>query len=53
MLVPGHIVSLYVATWGHNGSGLGADEKEIVLLVYVIIDVSTATVSLKCRLLLV
>ncbi|XP_065090667.1 RNA-binding protein fusilli isoform X3 [Ochlerotatus camptorhynchus] len=41
MLVPGHVVSLYVATCGYNGAALGSDEKEIVLLIYVIIDVQT------------
>ncbi|XP_055628713.1 RNA-binding protein fusilli isoform X3 [Toxorhynchites rutilus septentrionalis] len=41
MLVPGHVVSLYVATCGYNGAALGSDEKEVVLLIYVIIDVQT------------
>ncbi|XP_039450527.1 RNA-binding protein fusilli-like isoform X1 [Culex pipiens pallens] len=41
MLVPGHVVSLYVATSGYNGAALGSDEKEVVLLIYVIIDVQT------------
>lgn len=45
MLVPGHVVSLYVATCGYNGAALGSDEKEIVLLIYVIIDVQTNNVS--------
>jgi hypothetical protein len=45
MLVPGHVVSLYVATSGLPGAGLGSDEKEIILLVYVIIDVQTTKVS--------
>uniref|UniRef100_A0A1B0CWC1 Putative rna-binding protein fusilli n=1 Tax=Lutzomyia longipalpis TaxID=7200 RepID=A0A1B0CWC1_LUTLO len=44
MLMPGHVVSLYVATCGLGGSGLGSDEKEIVLLVYVIIDASTSNI---------
>ncbi|GAB0087029.1 RNA-binding protein fusilli [Sergentomyia squamirostris] len=44
MLMPGHIVSLYVATCGAGGPGLGSDEKEIVLLVYVIIDASTTNI---------
>ncbi|XP_055536124.1 RNA-binding protein fusilli isoform X2 [Wyeomyia smithii] len=44
MLVPGHVVSLYVATGGYNGAALGSDEKEIVLLIYVIIDVQTNNV---------
>lgn len=41
MLVPGHVCSLYVATGGANGSALGSDEKEIVMLDYAIIDVIT------------
>lgn len=45
MLVPGHVVSMYVATGGTSGQLLGSDEKEIVLLIYVVIDVSTAKVS--------
>lgn len=47
MLVPGHVVALFLATGGQNGSALGCDEKETVLLVYVIIDVATESVSLK------
>lgn len=45
MLVPGHIVSLYVATGGVGGSALGSDEKEIILMVFVIIDDRTKKVS--------
>lgn len=45
MLVPGHVVALYVATGGQHGPGLGSDEKEVVLLVYVIIDVASESVS--------
>ncbi|XP_059608444.1 RNA-binding protein fusilli isoform X1 [Phlebotomus argentipes] len=44
MLMPGHVVSLYVATCGLGGPGLGSDEKEVVLLVYVIIDASTTNI---------
>uniref|UniRef100_A0A1L8DGE4 Putative splicing factor hnrnp-f n=1 Tax=Nyssomyia neivai TaxID=330878 RepID=A0A1L8DGE4_9DIPT len=44
MLMPGHVVSLYVATCGLGGPGLGSDEKEVVLLVYVIIDASTSNI---------
>uniref|UniRef100_A0A1B0BI44 Uncharacterized protein n=1 Tax=Glossina palpalis gambiensis TaxID=67801 RepID=A0A1B0BI44_9MUSC len=39
--VPEHVVSLYVATYGQNGPGLGSDEKEIILLVYVILEATT------------
>lgn len=45
MLVPGHVVSMYVATGGSGGLSLGSDEKEIVLLVFVIIDDRTQKVS--------
>lgn len=45
MLVPGHVVALFLATGGQNGPALGCDEKEVVLLVYVIIDVATESVS--------
>ncbi|XP_063696115.1 RNA-binding protein fusilli isoform X1 [Culicoides brevitarsis] len=44
MLVPGHLVSLYVATCGASGPNLGSDEKEIILLVYTIIDVQTSRI---------
>ncbi|XP_037954877.1 RNA-binding protein fusilli isoform X2 [Teleopsis dalmanni] len=44
MQVPEHIVSLYVATCGQNGPGLGSDEKEIILLVYVILDAATSQI---------
>lgn len=47
MLVPGHVVALFLATGGQNGPALGCDEKETVLLVYVIIDVATESVSLS------
>lgn len=45
MQVPEHVVSLYIATCGQNGPGLGSDEKEIILLVYVLLEVSTGQVS--------
>lgn len=45
MKVPGHIVSMYVGTSGANGPLLGSDEKEIILLVYAIIEASTNKVS--------
>ncbi|XP_055853789.1 RNA-binding protein fusilli isoform X1 [Episyrphus balteatus] len=38
---PEHVVSMYVATCGQNGQGLGSDEKEIILLVYVVIDAAS------------
>ena len=45
MLVPeGHIVSCYLATGGVGGSQLGTDEKEIICLVFGIIDVQTKEV---------
>lgn len=44
MQVPEHVVSFYVATCGQNGPGLGSDEKEIILLVYVILEATTGQV---------
>lgn len=41
MFVPGHVVSMYVATGGASGLSLGSDEKEIILLVFAIIDATT------------
>ena len=46
MLISGHVVSMYVGTSGASGQLLGSDEKEIILLVYAIIDASTNKVSL-------
>ncbi|XP_050080103.1 RNA-binding protein fusilli-like [Anopheles maculipalpis] len=40
-LLPGHVAVMHVTTCGQSGAGLGSDEKEIVLLIYVIIDVQT------------
>uniref|UniRef100_A0A182NPP0 Uncharacterized protein n=1 Tax=Anopheles dirus TaxID=7168 RepID=A0A182NPP0_9DIPT len=45
MSLPGHVTVLHVTTCGQSGPGLGSDEKEIVLLIYVIIDVQTNNVS--------
>ena len=36
---------LYVATAGLQGNALGSDEQEVVLLVYVIVEVSANKVS--------
>lgn len=47
MLLPGHLAALHVTTCGQSGAGLGSDEKEVVLLIYVIIDVQTNNVSNK------
>ncbi|KAI8122457.1 RNA-binding protein fusilli [Lucilia cuprina] len=44
MFVPEHVVSFYVATCGQNGPGLGSDEKEIILLVYVILEAATGQI---------
>jgi epithelial splicing regulatory protein 1/2 len=38
MMEAPYLCVLYVATAGQQGSGLGADEEEIVLLAYIIID---------------
>ncbi|XP_036330135.1 RNA-binding protein fusilli-like [Rhagoletis pomonella] len=44
MQVPERLVSLYIATCGQNGPGLGADEKEIILLVYVVLEASSGKI---------
>ena len=36
-----------MTTCGQSGAGLGSDEKEVVLLIYVIIDVQTNNVSTR------
>lgn len=38
MMETPYLCVLYVATAGQQGPGLGADEEEIVLLVYIVID---------------
>lgn len=40
-----YLCALYVATAGHQGNLLGSDEHEIVLLIYVVVDMTTNTVS--------
>ncbi|XP_070135336.1 RNA-binding protein fusilli isoform X2 [Drosophila bipectinata] len=44
MQVPEHIVSLYIATCGQNGPGLGSDEKEIILMVFVLLEVTSGQI---------
>lgn len=39
-----YLCALYVATAGHQGNLLGSDEQEIVLLIYIVIDMTTNTV---------
>ncbi|XP_063908037.1 RNA-binding protein fusilli isoform X2 [Zophobas morio] len=39
MIGPHHVCVLYVATAGLQGSLMGSDEQEVVLLIYVIVDV--------------
>lgn len=39
MVGPHHICIVYVATAGLQGQLMGSDEQEIVLLIYIIIDV--------------
>lgn len=39
-----YLCALYVATAGHQGNLLGSDEQEIVLLIYVVVDMTTNTV---------
>ncbi|KAJ3636916.1 hypothetical protein MTP99_000417 [Tenebrio molitor] len=45
MIGPHHVCVLYVATAGLQGSLMGSDEQEIVLLIYVIVDVVQNKVS--------
>lgn len=45
MIGPHHICVLYVATAGLQGPLMGSDEQEIVLLIYVIVDVIQNKVS--------
>lgn len=45
MLVREPVVSMYVATSGASGQLLGSDEKEIILLVFAVIDAASNTVS--------
>lgn len=47
MVGPHHICIVYVATAGLQGHLMGSDEQEIVLLIYVIIDVKQNKVGLK------
>lgn len=39
MIGPHYVCVLYVATAGLQGSLMGSDEQEIVLLIYVVVDV--------------
>lgn len=39
MIGPHHVCILYVTTAGLQGPLMGSDEQEIVLLIYVIVDV--------------
>lgn len=41
----GHVISMYLATCGANGHLLGSDEKEIIYLVFGIIDIQNKEVS--------
>lgn len=40
-----YLCVLYVATAGQQGQRLGSDEEEVVLLIYVVIDVALNKVS--------
>lgn len=46
MMEAPYLCVLYVATAGQQGPGLGADEEEIVLLVYVVIDMGQNKVNI-------
>jgi len=41
----GHVISMYLATCGASGHLLGSDEKEIIYLVFGIIDLQNKEVS--------
>ncbi len=45
MLGTPYLCAFYVATAGLQGASLGSDEEEIVLLIYVIIDMTQNQVS--------
>lgn len=47
MLVPQHVCVLYLATAGLQGPAMGSDEEEVVLLIYVLIDVQQNKVNLS------
>lgn len=42
---PKHVVSMFLATGGAGGNLLGSDEKEIIYLVFGIIDLQNKEVS--------
>lgn len=42
---PKHVVSMFMATAGAGGNLLGSDEKEIIYLVFGIIDLLNKEVS--------
>lgn len=44
-----YLCALYVATAGHQGNLLGSDEQEIVLLIYVVVDMTTNTVRIDYK----
>lgn len=46
-MAPQYLCCLYLATAGQQGNNLGSDEEEIVLLIYVIIDVAQNEVSIQ------
>nr|CAH7746206.1 unnamed protein product [Callosobruchus chinensis]CAH7753831.1 unnamed protein product [Callosobruchus chinensis] len=47
MIGPHYVCVLYVATAGLQGPLMGSDEQEIVLLIYVIVDVVHNKVRFK------
>lgn len=47
MIGPHHVCILYVTTAGLQGPLMGSDEQEIVLLIYVIVDVIQNEVSIR------
>ncbi|KAG8263369.1 regulation of RNA splicing [Homalodisca vitripennis] len=47
-----HLCVFYVATAGLQGNALGSDEEEIVLLIYVIIDIIQRTTATQYNMVL-
>lgn len=46
MAAAAYLVVFYCATAGQNDENIGADEEEIVLLVWLVIDIANNKVSL-------
>lgn len=42
---PSHYIGFHTVTSGNNGSDLGSDESDIVVLIFVVVDAKTKQVS--------